>query len=131
MKKGVLLHAELSRLVASLGHGDRVVVADAGLPVPAGTPCIDLAVSRGVPGIEPVLRALLAEMAVERAAMAAEARQRSPDFAALVESLLPGVPLDEPSHEDFKAQTRGARAIVRTGEFTPYANLILVAGVVF
>jgi D-ribose pyranase len=34
-------------------------------------------------------------------------------------------------HEEFKARTAAARAVVRTGEFTPYANVILIAGVTF
>jgi D-ribose pyranase len=34
-------------------------------------------------------------------------------------------------HQSFKAQTHSARAVIRTGEFTPYANIILEAGVVF
>ena len=131
MKKNLLLHAALSQAIAAIGHGQRLVIADAGLPVPVGTPCIDLAVSRGVPGIEPVLRAVLSEMTVERCVVAVEAGERSPAFTAMLAALLPGVPLDAVSHEDFKALTRGANAVVRTGEFTPYANVILVSGVAF
>ena len=131
MKKNLLLHAALSQAIASIGHGQRLVIADAGLPVPVGTPCIDLAVSRGVPGIESVLRAVLSEMTVERCVVAVEAGERSPAFAAMLTSLLPGVPFDAVPHEDFKALTSGAHAIVRTGEFTPYANVILVSGVAF
>jgi D-ribose pyranase len=41
------------------------------------------------------------------------------------------VPVEFVSHSDFKARTASARAIVRTGEFAPYANVILVSGVVF
>jgi D-ribose pyranase len=131
MKKTGLLHAELSQLVASLGHGDAVVIADAGLPVPPGTRCIDLAVSRGVPSFEQVLRAVLGEMQVERAECAAEMSQRSPQVAALLRELLPDTPMQSVEHAQFKLRTAAARAIVRTGEFTPYANVMLYAGVVF
>lgn len=131
MKKTPLLHGALSQLVARLGHGDRIVIADAGLPVPQDTQCIDLAVTRGVPSFEAVLRAVLAEMCVERCVVAAEAAVRSPAVPELLATLLPRVPMDQTPHEDFKRQTAGARAVVRTGEFTPYANVILVAGVVF
>lgn len=131
MKKTPLLNAALSKLIASLGHGDRVVIADAGLPEPADTRCIDLAVSRGVPDLQAVLRAVLSEMCVQRGVIAGEAHDRSPGFVAELAAQLPGVPLDSVPHEDFKALTRGARAVVRTGEFTPYANVILIAGVVF
>ena len=131
MKKTPLLHAELSRLVASLGHGDMVVVADAGLPVPPGTPVIDLALTRGVPSFAQVLNALLSEMQVERAEHATEMLAHSPQLVALLRQTLPGVPLSALDHASFKQRCGTARAVVRSGECTPYANVMLFAGVVF
>jgi D-ribose pyranase len=131
VKKTALLHGGLSQLVAGLGHGDLVVIADAGLPVPAGTPCIDLALTRGVPSFDQVLQALLSEMQVERIALADEAVQRSPGFVEQVGERLQGVPVERLSHDELKRRSASARAIVRSGEFTPYANLLLYAGVVF
>jgi D-ribose pyranase len=131
MKKTGLLHAELSQVIATMGHGDLLVIADAGLPVPAGTRCIDLAVMQGVPAFDAVLAAVLGELQVERAVHATEALQRSPDFVSGLRTQLGDTPLAHIDHEAFKARTAAARAIVRTGEFTPYANVILQAGVVF
>jgi len=131
MKKTTLLHAELSQLIATLGHGDAVVIADAGLPVPPGTRCIDLAVTRGVPAFHEVLDAVLSEMQVERAEHAEEALERNPEIARLLQERLQGVPLHAVQHVEFKQRCVGARAIVRTGECTPYANVMLFAGVVF
>ena len=131
MKKTPLLHRGLSQLVAGLGHGDLVVIADAGLPVPVGTPCIDLALMRGVPSFDQVLQAVLSEMQVERIAFADEAVQRSPDFVAQVGERMQGVPVERLPHDELKRRSASARAIVRSGEFTPYANLLLYAGVVF
>jgi len=131
MKKTPLLHADLSRTIARLGHGDMVVIADAGLPVPEGTPCIDLAVTRGVPAFTQVLAAVLSEMQVERIVVARELRARSAAMYEHIAAAFPGMKAEEISHEELKALTRHARAVVRTGEFTPYANLVLVAGVVF
>ncbi|OYU98824.1 MAG: D-ribose pyranase [Burkholderiales bacterium PBB5] len=131
MKKTPLLHAELSHLVATLGHGDAVVIADAGLPVPAGTRCIDLALTRGVPSFAQVLDAVLSEMQVERADQATEVHSHSPQIEALLRARLGGAPLHSIPHDDFKQRTRTARAVIRTGECTPYANVILYAGVVF
>ncbi|MED5617667.1 D-ribose pyranase [Ideonella sp. BN130291] len=131
MKKTALLHAGLSQLVATLGHGDAVVVADAGLPVPAGTPCIDLAVTRGVPSFWQVLDALLSEMQVEHALHAEEWLQHGPQLVQQVRDRLAPAPLAQLPHAEFKARCRGVRTIVRTGECTPYANLMLFSGVVF
>ena len=131
MKRGLLLHAELSALVASLGHGDRLVIADAGLPVPRGTRCIDLAVGPGVPSAKAVLQAIASEMQVERVVLAEELRSRSPQVLELVQDHLPAVAVEWCSHDQFKLDCAAARAVVRTGEFTPYCNLMLVSGVVF
>jgi D-ribose pyranase len=51
-------------------------------------------------------------------------------FAALKE-VLGDIPIEMVSHLILKEMTRNARAVVRTGEFTPYANVILVSGVTF
>jgi D-ribose pyranase len=131
MKKTGLLHGELSHLVAMLGHGDAVVVADAGLPVPPGVRCIDLAVSRGVPSFDAVLQALLGEMQVERACLALELAARDPAAAAALKARLPDAQWASVSHHEFKQASHTARAIIRTGEFTPYMNVMLFAGVVF
>jgi D-ribose pyranase len=131
VKKTTLLHAELSEAIARLGHGDLLVIADAGLPIPDGPRRIDLAVSANVPRLRDVLAAVLAEMAVEGAVIADElASANAPVHAELLRQL-GATPVTTLSHEAFKAATRGARAIVRTGEFSPYANVILRAGVVF
>jgi D-ribose pyranase len=131
MKKTPLLHSALSHAIARLGHGDMIVIADAGLPVPEGTPCIDLAVTRGVPAFMQVLAAVLSEMQVERIVVARELRARSAATYEEIVAAFPALTAQEIAHEELKALTRHARAVVRTGEFTPYANIVLVAGVVF
>ena len=131
MKRTTLLHAELSEVIARLGHGDLLVIGDAGLPIPDGPRRIDLAVSANVPRFAEVLAAVLAEMQVERALIADEFAPRNPTVHAELMRQLGRMPVATLSHEQFKEATRGARAIVRTGEFSPYANVILRAGVVF
>lgn len=131
MKKALLLNAPLSAVIARMGHGDRLVIGDAGLPIPEGVERIDLAVSAGIPAIADVLKAVAAEMQVERVLLAQETLDRSdatPDWlpAEWAQSLAEPV-----SHEEFKRQCATARAVVRTGECTPYANVMLIAGVTF
>lgn len=130
MKKSPLLNIALSQLVASLGHGDMVVIGDAGLPVPPGVPLIDLALTRGIPAFIDTVDAVLAEMQVESYIVADELPVKNDAVAARVAALdLPGK--RTVSHDELKKLSRTARAVVRTGEFSPYANIILVAGVVF
>ena len=131
MKKTTLLHSDLSYAIATLGHLETLVIADAGLPIPAGTVRIDLALTRGVPGAAQTLQVILDEMQVEKVVLAEEVRDRNPTFLADVQALVPGVPVEFVTHAEFKQMTASARAVVRTGEFSPYANVILVSGVVF
>lgn len=131
MKKTGLLNQPLSAVIAGLGHTDMLVIGDAGLPIPAGPQRIDLAVSAGVPPFLEVVRAVLGEMAVQGAIVATEMTSVSPAMHAALRDILGDIPVEVVPHEVFKARTREARAIVRTGEFTPYANVILIAGVVF
>lgn len=129
MKRTALLHAELSHAIASLGHGDMLVIGDVGLPIPNGPRRIDLALTPGIPAVADVLRVVLEEMQVEKAVIASEAMERN-------DGQLPGwcqLPIQPStvSHDEFKRLTHQARVMVRTGECTPYANVILVAGVTF
>jgi D-ribose pyranase len=131
MKKTTLLHSELSKTIAGLGHGDCVIVADVGFPIPRSVVRIDLAVTRGVPSLEDVVRATLSEMQVERVILASETKSHCPALVKLLEELVPGVPLDWVTHDALKIFSHNATAVVRTGECTPYANIALISGVVF
>ena len=129
MKRTALLHAELSHAIATLGHGDMLVISDVGLPIPNGPRRIDLALTPGIPAVADVLRVVLTELQVEKAVIATEAMERA-------QGLLPSwcqlpVTPQTVSHDEFKRLTERARVVVRTGECTPYANVILVAGVTF
>lgn len=132
MKNRGILHAELSRVVAALGHGDLLVIADAGLPVPRGVRVIDLALRPGVPGFLETLTTVLEELQVEAGVIADElADASSATHAALLAAWPPTGELRRVTHDELKRLSEGAHAIVRTGEFTPYANVVLVAGVAF
>lgn len=142
MKKSQLLNSHVSHIVAQMGHTDGLCIADAGLPVPVGLEApvrIDLAVSPGIPSFLDVLKAVLSEMEVEKVVMAREIQRMNPDILSSVVELLQqekGREIDSGmiefvSHEEFKAITHTNRAVLRTGECSPYANIILYSGVTF
>ena len=132
MKRAGIFNAELSALVAAMGHGDMLIIADAGLPVPPGVRCIDLALSAGVPSFQQAVDAVLTELVVERGMANAEQPAASPEVASALEAAWPkGVPLERIPHGELKTLTASARAVVRTGETSAYCNLVLVAGVPF
>lgn len=127
------INPQLSRVVSETGHTDLIVVTDAGLPIPPGAERIDLAYRPGAPAFLDVLDTVLAELVIEGATASAEIEQQSPQMLdALRERLEPlGIAITLVPHQDFKELTQDARAFVRSGEYTPYANVILHAGVAY
>ena len=129
-KRGLLQHA-LAETVASMGHTDLLVIADAGLPVPPGVTCIDLAVRCGLPPMLDVTGAISDELQVEEIIVAEELLARDDALPSVLRKLFPEARFRSVSHEELKRLSARARAVVRTGECTPYHNLILVSGVTF
>jgi D-ribose pyranase len=127
------LNAQLSRVISETGHTDQIVVTDAGLPIPPAVERVDLAVRPGLPRFLDLLDTVLAELTVEGATVSAEIAEHSPEVLAAIEQRLGplGVTVEHVPHVEFKRRTAGARAAVRSGECTPYANVILHAGVTY
>jgi D-ribose pyranase len=128
MRSDGLWHPRLLEILTGAGHGDLIVVADAGLPVPNGVERVDLLWRRGEPDFVPVLRAVLDECVVEHATVADES---SSTLRSELERTLDGIPVDFRPHEELKRLTEDAVVAVRTGAATPYANAVLRCGVAF
>lgn len=129
MKRSGILHADLAGHLARLGHTDHFLVVDSGFPVSAGIPVVDLRVVYGLPGFTPVLTAVLEEVVIEHAVAAEELRAANPAIADVVAGSCGQV--ETVPHASLKERAVVARFAVRTGEDTPYANLLLRAGVGF
>jgi D-ribose pyranase len=133
MKKIGTLNSHLSRLIAVMGHTDRVVICDSGLPIPRRAEVVDLALTENIPRFLDTVRVILKELQVERAIIAKEMRAKNPSTHGALIRMLKGIPIRSVSHNEFKKITgrKGNITFVKTGEATPYANVIFVAGVTF
>lgn len=139
MKKTTLLNAPISALIARLGHCDEICIADAGLPIPNSVLRIDLALIRSIPSFLDTLDAVVAEMTVEHAVIASELTIANVPLYDDISSRLLAlqtqqdnqIELASVSHDDFKLRTHSCKAVIRTGECSAYANIILKAGVCF
>ncbi|WP_096435857.1 D-ribose pyranase [Alteribacter populi] len=129
MKKNGILNRDIASLLAKLGHTDRIAIADCGLPIPDHVPCIDLSIRQGTPSFLEVLSEVLDDMAVERLYIAKEMQIHNPKVQQEMNKF--DVLVNYYSHEDFKKELHHVKAIIRTGENTPYANVILQSGVIF
>ncbi len=128
MKKNDLINPALSEVIARMGHTDRLVLADAGLPTPLNIQRVDLALTKGIPTFLETLRVILTEMYVEKAIAAEEMLVKSLALYEQLKGMLGTTSIEVIPHIDFKQRTRSACAIIRTDEFTPYANVILISG---
>ena len=131
MKKIGVINGPISELIAKMGHYDMLMLGDAGLPIPPGVRRIDLALCQGVPSFIQTLRVVLSELKLQSVVVASEMQEVSPELYKKTLNELDGVEVELVSHEELKAMSQKAVAVIRTGEFTPYANIILKSGVVF
>ena len=134
MKKDGILNNQLSRLIAEMGHKDRLVICDSGLPIPQTVERVDLALKPGTPKFKEVLTAVLDDLVVEGAIIAQEMKEESPQLWEETKQLLAQSGVEEIetcSHEEFKKLTTTTKGIVRSGEVIPFANIILISGVDF
>lgn len=139
MKKGVLLNSPISSVISRLGHTDKITIADAGLPIPSSVERIDLALTQGIPDFMSVLQTITHEMQVEAVMLADEIKTINPSLFNEILSYLylleqeqkKSIQIMYVSHETFKKQLTENKAVIRTGECTPYANIVLFSGVTF
>ena len=131
MKKRGILTAQLSYLIAALGHNDLFLIGDAGMPIPEGVEVVDLVLTAGVPTFKQVMDAVLDEVKVEGYYLAHEIKEYNPELEAYIKESLPDAEDEYMPHEDLKKFSGKCRFAIRTGEFSPYPNVILEAGVVF
>lgn len=139
MKKGVLLNSPISSVISRLGHTDKITIADAGLPIPSSVERIDLALTQGIPDFISVLQTVTHEMQIEAVMLAEEIKTINPSLFNEILSYLNLLEQEQKkpiqimyvSHEAFKKQLTENKAVIRTGECTPYANIVLFSGVTF
>ena len=133
MKRHGILNSDISRLLSYMGHTDCICIGDCGLPIPDETERIDLAVKFGVPTFMDVLKEVGNDMKIEKIVLAEEIKEHNPQVLAEITEYFKGqdVEVEYVSHVGLKQMTRECKAVIRTGETTPYANIILQSGCIF
>ena len=147
MKTTGILNSDLIGVMGRMGHGDMLVVTDRGFPFPLHdlTATVDLSVARNVPRFEEVLKPIVEDFEIEEAIVAEETRTVSPEVHKAILTIIGSkrnkgkeIRFRYIPHEKFKdlvlhGAERGepVACFVKTGEFTPYANVILVSSVPF
>ena len=132
MKKNGILNREINDALGRLGHTDTICIADCGLPLPKGVKVVDLSLKLGIPSFIDVLDVITKEMKIEKYVLASEITDKNKQlFNEIVNEQLIDIPYDFGSHEELKEKTKLCQLIIRTGEASPFANIILQGGVIF
>lgn len=136
MKKNGVLNSEISRVLSYMGHTDRICIGDCGLPIPEETERIDLAVKFGQPSFLEVFQVVCGDMKVEKIILAEEIKEKNPEVLKEILAYFEAEKDMKPevvfvSHAELKQCTKDCAAVIRTGETTPYANIILQSGCIF
>jgi D-ribose pyranase len=131
MKKQGIINSHISQVLSTFGHTDTITIADCGLPIYDEAKRIDLSLKLGVPSFLDVLDSIRDDVVVEEITIANEIKDNNHDIHHAIIERFASVKINYVSHEEFKKLTIKSKAVVRTGEATPYANIILHAGVLF
>ena len=133
MKRQGILNSDISRVLSYMGHTDCIAIGDCGLPIPDEVERIDLALAFGVPTFMDTLKVVKQDVKIEKIVLAEEIKTANPKVLAEIEELFKGedIEVEYVTHVELKKQTKDCKAVIRTGETTPYANIILQSGCIF
>ena len=131
MKKSKLINSEISYIISQMGHTDSLTIGDCGLPIPENVDRIDLALTHGIPTFLETLDTVLDELCVEEITIASEIKEKNVEIYNEILKRFENIKINEISHENLKKSTKESKVVIRTGECSPYANIILKSGVVF
>lgn len=131
MRKTALLNSQISEVISKMGHTDMLAIGDCGLPIPNETERIDIALIKNIPGFIQTLQAVIMELQIEEVLLAVETKEVSPSLFKEIQETIGNVKITWINHEKLKGSLKNCKAVIRTGEQTPYANIILKSGVVF
>ncbi len=113
-----------------MGHGDFLVISDAGFPIPDDAKRIDLALEQDEPGIIKVLELILSDFIYERCIVTEEQKKFNPPHFERIRKLCDRCEVETIPHDEFmRTMPQKAKYIVRTGAFEPWGNIALCSGV--
>ena len=129
MKELGIINREISRVISQQGHGDLLMVVDAGFAIPPNLEVIDISLGENNPKVLDILQELSKFFSVEKMILANETQETSPTlFSEIVNSFGDNMEVETIAHSEFKDLSKNVKAIIRSGDFTAYGNVILVSG---
>ncbi|AVP36044.1 D-ribose pyranase [Staphylococcus felis] len=134
MKKTRVLNSHISKAIATIGHFDLLTINDAGMPIPNDDRRMDLAITKELPRFIDVLEVVLSEMEIQKVYLAEEIKSNNPTQLQQIKNLLDeNVEIAYIPHSEMKTYLSHPlnKGNIRTGEVTPFSNIILESNVTF
>ena len=129
MRETGILNNDISDVISMMGHMDEMIVCDAGFPIPLGVRTVDISLAVNKPTVLELLDELKKHFSVEKLIMADETKKVSPSkFEAIVDIFGGDIPVETMAHSQLKQRSKTVKAVIRTGDFTAYSNVLLVSG---
>lgn len=127
MKKRGILNADLMGELTRLRHRDKLVICDAGFPIPKGEKIIDVSLIAGIPTFMQTLKAVLNEIIVEDYVVFDFMQQYNIEYYDEIHSIFKKQTTSEVSMSEFVELSKGAKLFIRTGELAPASNILLTS----
>jgi len=129
MKEVGIINRDIAAVISEQGHGDLLMITDAGFAIPIEVEVIDISLAENVPSIMDVLNELKNFFSVEKMIMSRETKEVSPThFKKVSEAYGKNMDVEVIEHSELKELSHHVKAVIRTGDFTAYGNVILVSG---
>ncbi|WP_300712022.1 D-ribose pyranase [uncultured Brachyspira sp.] len=132
MKKSGIINTNISKVLSYMRHTDLLCISDLGLPFPNNVDYIDISLKYGVPSFIDVLKEVYNDMKIERIILSEEIKMNNNKVhKQILDLFYDDVDIDYISHNNFKKIILDCKAVIRTGENTPYSNIILQSACIF
>jgi D-ribose pyranase len=129
MLKNGVLNPQINSLLSRVRHTNMLVISDRGFPFWPTIETIDISLVDDVPTVLEVLRAIRQNFEICEVVMAQEFKvENTPMVQNQVAEALAGIPVTFEPHVDLKKRVPQAIGLIRTGDTTQYANMILISG---
>jgi D-ribose pyranase len=121
-----ILNPDLLHLIARIRHTNTLVIADWAFPFWLEIETVDISLTKGIPTVLDVLDLLTPVFKVGRIWQADEfVASNSRETVEKFSRSFGKIPLTREAHVDFKKRVPHAIGLIRTGDPTPYGNIIL------
>jgi D-ribose pyranase len=129
MIRNGILNPQINDLLARVRHTNLLVISDRGFPYWPMIETVDISLVDGIPTVLQVLNAIRPNFDICEIFMANEFKlENTPQVQQQFADAMQGIPLTFEAHIEMKKRVPNAIGLIRTGDTTQYANLVLMSG---